>query len=544
VRGVNALAFGQNMGHENVAVLRWRRLRLARGRRLTWAAIGVALALFVSLAPQAAVAAESSSASPAPDRLWESYSADGREGSGNAAAAAGGAAQDSGSGPGTLTFAAIALGVLALGAIIAVVALPRRRGARRQSAIPADTRGKAPKVARAAPIPAVRAPKPARPRRGTGEERRRRERPRDAEPDAPGTQASPAVGPSGPGTQPAPAAEPDGPATRPPAGEPATGPTRAGEPDGPATRPPAGEPRGPETQPSPAAPAPGEATRPSEPARREPGPLTPPIPAPAAEAPTQPPAGPAAPSEPGAPDAEPELPEPFVWPRTERRLRPRITPPTRPDTAPRARPQTERRLRPRFQPSAPDPAPPVEPAGEPEPSTPPVPRRRPLPATRAAERKALYEREFSRQIDTTQELRERITDLLAPGRDIQEATELLRTGRTPMVRPQREGVATPVHKPPRDEDRSCEIVVWRGRSRAQFHAVIPAAEGEGRWVGESPPFRWPRSRPMEAEGEALAAHTALVRALTRAGWEPDGQGDDWFSGTFRRVQAASAPERR
>jgi hypothetical protein len=72
--------------------------------------------------------------------------------------------------------------------------------------------------------------------------------------------------------------------------------------------------------------------------------------------------------------------------------------------------------------------------------------------------------------------------------------------------------------------------------------VIPAAEGEGRWVGESPPFRWPRTRPIEAEGDALAAHAALVRALTRAGWEAEGQGTDWFAGTFKRAQPAAATE--
>ena len=127
---VNPLASLRNMGHENVAALRWRRLRLARGRRLTLAAMGVALALFVSLAPPAALAAESSSASPAPDRLWESYSAEGREG----AAASAGGAQDSGSGPGTLTYAAIGLGVVALGVIIwraAGRACPRHRTGRR-----------------------------------------------------------------------------------------------------------------------------------------------------------------------------------------------------------------------------------------------------------------------------------------------------------------------------------------------------------------------------------------------------------------------------
>jgi hypothetical protein len=511
------------MGHENVAVSRWRRLRLARGRRLTFAVIGVALALFVSAVPPAAMAAESSSATPVPDRLWERYAAEDREGSGadagatGAPAAAGGSGESAADGPGTLTFAAIALAALALVAIVAAVAVPRRRGRRRPTpAVPPDAKGAAPRVARAAPIPAVRAPKPARSRRGGPDEPRRRGRRPAAEPDAPRFRPPPAEA-GGPRRQPSPATEPGGAPTQP--GAPRPQPSPATGPGGAPTRP-AGEP----TRPSPGA----------EPSRPAPEPS--PIPAPAAQsAPPQQP--PAPPEERPAPAADP-TPEPFAWPQTERRLRPRITPPSRPNLEPRARPRTERRLRPRLEPTA-GPAPTAEPTE----AEIPVPRRRPLPADRAAERRALYEREFSRQVDTTQELRERITDLLAPGRDIQEATELLRTGRKPMVRPQREGGATAAPKAPHDEDRACEIVVWRGRSRAQFHAVIPAAEGEGRWVGESPPFRWPRSRPMEPEGEALAAHTALVRALTRAGWEPDGQGDDWFSGTFRRVQTAPAPER-
>ena len=161
----------------------------------------------------------------------------------------------------------------------------------------------------------------------------------------------------------------------------------------------------------------------------------------------------------------------------------------------------------------------------------------PQPADRAAERDALYEREFNRQVDSTEALRDRISDLLGPSGDVQEAVEILRAQRKRVRRFDREDTTgAAVRRAGADEDASCEIVLWRGRSRSQFHAVVPDADGEERWVGESPPFRWPRSRAVDAGGDALAAHTALVRALSRAGWEPEGQGDDWFAGTFRRGQ--------
>jgi len=509
----------------------------------------VALAVGVSAGPPVAVAA-TSSPTPAPDQLFDAYSQDSRNGAdessgtepatASASDSSGGQGAGGSSGPSLLTLGAIALAAVVMAVVLATVVLPARHRRSRErgelAVVPPDARGSAPKVARPAPMPAVRAPAaleagrpapapPATPeRRETSQPQRRVSPPRGA--PAPAAEARTAPGLFGrsrrePTRPPAPSAEP----TRAP--EPAAEPARD-------TRPPAAEPArrpAPDAEPTRAPTPSAEPTRPSAPDTRPRGPATrpaAPVPQPAPSARFEP-AAPPAPTPSPFSRTEPAAPTPEARPFSPTEPAgpvPQGPPPADEDTP--------------FAPTTP--SSPVPPEARPDDYDAPTqgPGLPPLPASRAAERDALYEREFAKQRDSTQEMRERLSLLLSPGRDVQEATELLRAGRR---EGRHEGARVPARRASRaGEDDSCEIVVWRGRTRAQFHAVIPAAEGEGRWVGESPPFRWPRTRPIEAEGDALAAHAALVRALTRAGWDAEGQGTDWFAGTFKRNPAPGATE--
>jgi hypothetical protein len=89
---------------------------------------------------------------------------------------------------------------------------------------------------------------------------------------------------------------------------------------------------------------------------------------------------------------------------------------------------------------------------------------------------------------------------------------------------------------------SCRIAWWRGYVRSRFYAYEGNGDGEAKVVAESPLFSWHSSEPPPETPAALAAHARLVATLEGLGWEPDGRGDDWFSGRF--VYSTSARNRR
>jgi hypothetical protein len=108
----------------------------------------------------------------------------------------------------------------------------------------------------------------------------------------------------------------------------------------------------------------------------------------------------------------------------------------------------------------------------------------------------------------------------------------------PVLRPALETAPTdpiapdsaPIVAPPADD--SCRIAWWRGYVRSGFYAY--EGDGEQKLVAESPLFSWKSHDPPGQTAAALAAYERLVEKLERLGWEPDGNGETWFSGRFRR----------
>ena len=85
----------------------------------------------------------------------------------------------------------------------------------------------------------------------------------------------------------------------------------------------------------------------------------------------------------------------------------------------------------------------------------------------------------------------------------------------------------------------CQIGWWRGYVKSEFYAEAVRPEGDRYEAGTSPRFRWWRSDPPEQTKSIVAAHEALVQKLLRAGWEPDGQGFEWYELRFRRPRQPS-----
>lgn len=81
--------------------------------------------------------------------------------------------------------------------------------------------------------------------------------------------------------------------------------------------------------------------------------------------------------------------------------------------------------------------------------------------------------------------------------------------------------------PPR-EASVAEITVWRGYTKVEFHAVLLANPRVV--IASSPGVRWRSGTPPnEAVREA---HAKLVEALGREGWEPCGEGENWYQIRF------------
>ena len=91
----------------------------------------------------------------------------------------------------------------------------------------------------------------------------------------------------------------------------------------------------------------------------------------------------------------------------------------------------------------------------------------------------------------------------------------------------------PVAAPP--ATGSCRVGWWRGYLRSSFYAYERNGDGEMTLVAESPPFSWHSSEAPTESPAALAAYATLVETLERLGWEPDGAGENWFSGRFQRT---------
>ena len=81
---------------------------------------------------------------------------------------------------------------------------------------------------------------------------------------------------------------------------------------------------------------------------------------------------------------------------------------------------------------------------------------------------------------------------------------------------------------------SCRIAWWRGYVHSRFYAYEENGLGETTLVAESPSFSWHSSEPPPESPAVLAAHARLVETLERLGWQPNGIGEAWFSGCFRR----------
>lgn len=92
---------------------------------------------------------------------------------------------------------------------------------------------------------------------------------------------------------------------------------------------------------------------------------------------------------------------------------------------------------------------------------------------------------------------------------------------------------TPIVAPP--STGSCRIAWWRGYLRSRFYAYEGNGDGETKLVAESPLFSWHSSEPPPESAAALAAYARLIETLERLGWEPDGPGENWFSGRFQRA---------
>ena len=84
-----------------------------------------------------------------------------------------------------------------------------------------------------------------------------------------------------------------------------------------------------------------------------------------------------------------------------------------------------------------------------------------------------------------------------------------------------------------DEDETyelCEIACWRGYLTWQFFVESPLESSLA-----SPYFRAPGKGVPEQTETSLAARAVLVEMLAAAGWEPEGDGEEWYAERFQRA---------
>lgn len=92
--------------------------------------------------------------------------------------------------------------------------------------------------------------------------------------------------------------------------------------------------------------------------------------------------------------------------------------------------------------------------------------------------------------------------------------------------------AEPVAAP---TEELCEILVWRGYSKARFYARLDIEhDGDEFAVAESPTFRFRGNGTPDGTTAAKEAHEALVAKLVAKGWEPEGTSGPWYAVRFRR----------
>ncbi len=122
---------------------------------------------------------------------------------------------------------------------------------------------------------------------------------------------------------------------------------------------------------------------------------------------------------------------------------------------------------------------------------------------------------------------------LLPSELVAAAAPTIESEPEPEPDPVAELEPSPVAAPP--ANGSCRIGWWRGYLRSSFYAYEQNGDGETKLVAESPPFSWHSSEPPTESPAALAAYATLVEKLERLGWEPEGAGENWFSGRFQRT---------
>jgi hypothetical protein len=88
---------------------------------------------------------------------------------------------------------------------------------------------------------------------------------------------------------------------------------------------------------------------------------------------------------------------------------------------------------------------------------------------------------------------------------------------------------------PESDGETCEILWWRGLVGSEFYARASSANGAPFEAGRSKLFEWHRRGAPPETDEIVAAHSALVHELVRAGWEPVGRGEAWYEHRFRRA---------
>jgi len=87
---------------------------------------------------------------------------------------------------------------------------------------------------------------------------------------------------------------------------------------------------------------------------------------------------------------------------------------------------------------------------------------------------------------------------------------------------------------PEPTEEMCEILVWRGYTKARFYARLDVDESDEFAVAESPVFRFHGNGSPDDTEAARAAHRVLVEKLRAKGWEQDEASGPWFAARFRR----------
>jgi hypothetical protein len=85
-----------------------------------------------------------------------------------------------------------------------------------------------------------------------------------------------------------------------------------------------------------------------------------------------------------------------------------------------------------------------------------------------------------------------------------------------------------------EDDRSCQIQLWRGYRKSEFVVELDTPDASGIREHRSPPFRWTRPEPPPRERDDVrSAYADLVARLRALGWEQSGVAHPWYAQTFR-----------